>query len=91
MFDASAKISSGLLNGNINSFGDFDECLNVKSSGDVGSQYCMAYVDIDVPDEMVHLKQIKKLSHSMETFKSNFSRGLNDVRRFNCCFFFSFQ
>lgn len=81
MYDASAKISSGVLSGNINSFGDFDECLSAQSplSGATG-QYCLAYVNVDVPDEMIHLNKLKKLSHSLETFQSNFTRGLDDVK-----------
>lgn len=80
MFDASAKISSGVLSGNINSFGDFDECLNARSplSG-ASAQYCLAYVNIEIPDEMNHLNRLKKLSHSLETFQSNSTRGLDDV------------
>lgn len=82
MYDASAKISSGVLSGNINNFGDFDECLNVRSPMNGASgQYCLAYVNVDIPDEMNHLKRLKKLSHSMETFQSNFTRGLDDVKR----------
>lgn len=82
MFDASARISSGLLSGNVNSFGDFDECLHAESPNGARGQYCMAYVDVEVPDELIHLKRLKKRSHSMETFKSNFSRGLDDVREY---------
>lgn len=83
MFDASAKISSGLLSGNLNNFGDFDECLAARSQTDgfISGQYCLAYVNIEVPD---HLKELKKLSHSLETFRSNFSRGFDDV---NCKYF----
>lgn len=82
MYDASAKLTSGVLSGNLNSFGDFDECLDAETPADRGvGQYCLAYVNIDVPDDMTHLRRLKKLSHSMETFESNFTRGLDDVRR----------
>jgi hypothetical protein len=80
VFDASAKISSGLLSGNINNFGDFDECLHAHSTSESGArgQYCLAYVKIDMPEEM---NQLKKLSHSFETFRSNFTKGFDDVRK----------
>jgi hypothetical protein len=80
VFDASAKVSSGLLSGNINNFGDFDECLRTKSrSRDIGGKFCLAYVNVEVPEDMKIMKQLKKLSHSMETFKGNFSKGVDDV------------
>lgn len=74
VYDASAKVSPGILSGNVNNFGDFDECLQSRSSNsDTSGQYCLAYVKIDVPDELLHLNKLKKLSHSLETFKSNFT------------------
>lgn len=82
MFDASSKAPSGLLSGNINSFGDFDECLQAQpSSSDAGGQYCLAYLKIEVPKEMKRFNRLKKLSHSLETFQSNFTRGFDDVSR----------
>lgn len=84
VFDASAKISSGILSGNINSFGDFDECLRTRSrSESISGKYCLAYVNIQVPEEMKLLRNLKKLSHSMETFKGNFSQGFDDVSDWN--------
>jgi Nose resistant-to-fluoxetine protein, N-terminal domain len=80
VFDASAKISSGILSGNINNFGDFDECLQARLSGSgVKGQYCLSYVNVDVPKEMSHLTKLKGLSHSLETFKGNFTKGFDDV------------
>lgn len=80
MFDASAKVSPGILSGNVNNFGDFDECLQSRQySSNTSSQYCLAYVKIDVPDELIHLNKLQKLAHSLETFKSNFTKGFDDV------------
>lgn len=80
MFDASAKVSTGILSGNLNQYGDFDECLQSRSpDSDIGGQYCLAYVKIDVPDELAHLNGLKKLAHSLETFKSNFAKGFDEV------------
>jgi hypothetical protein len=42
--DASAKTPSGLLDGTVSSFGDYDECLDIKSpsdSPDLQGQYCL--------------------------------------------------
>lgn len=77
MYDSSSKVSSGVLSGNINNFGDFDECLNAKSpSTGIRGKYCLAYVKIDIPANMDQLQKLKKSSHSMEIFKSE---DLDDV------------
>lgn len=53
MLDASAKIPSGLLRGNMNQLGDFDECLGVlgqvklnDKTVKVQGKYCLAYIDL---------------------------------------------
>jgi len=59
VFDSSAKIPSGLLNGNINQYGDFDQCLDVKTELDplmyphlenyrILGKYCLATFDLDI-------------------------------------------
>lgn len=51
--DSSAKIPSGLLRGNVNQFGDFDECLGVvayvklnDNTLKVQGKYCLASIDL---------------------------------------------
>ncbi|KAF4531445.1 hypothetical protein B566_EDAN004216, partial [Ephemera danica] len=46
MLDASAKLPSGVLRGNIRAFGDYDECVELQ--GPVSPQFCLA--DIQVHD-----------------------------------------
>ncbi|KZC08909.1 Nose resistant to fluoxetine protein 6 [Dufourea novaeangliae] len=53
MLDASAKVPSGLLRGNVNQLGDFDECLGVMAhvklnnvTIKVQGKYCLAYIDL---------------------------------------------
>ncbi|KAJ8878726.1 hypothetical protein PR048_019312 [Dryococelus australis] len=46
MMDSSAKLTSGLLRGNANQLGDFDECLEVDDDGEVRGQYCLASLDV---------------------------------------------
>lgn len=41
MFDATAKLPSGILSGNVNQYGDFDECLTVENA-----QYCLVESDL---------------------------------------------
>nr|CAD7256295.1 unnamed protein product [Timema shepardi] len=52
VYDSSAKLPSGILRGNTNQFGDFDQCLSVKGSDPstpkdlIRGQYCLASIDI---------------------------------------------
>ncbi|XP_043256336.1 uncharacterized protein LOC122399606 [Colletes gigas] len=53
MLDSSAKIPSGLLRGNVNQLGDFDECLGViahvklnNNTLKVQGKYCLANIDL---------------------------------------------
>lgn len=72
--DASAKVPSGILSGNVNQFGDFDECLSVNAPNDEFSgKYCLAYVQIDVPEYFPRLKRIRKLLQSHDAFVNDFS------------------
>ncbi|KAF2881821.1 hypothetical protein ILUMI_24377 [Ignelater luminosus] len=50
MYDASTKHfpGSGVLNGNLVHFGDYDECLNVTSTEDeIAGKYCLATVPLE--------------------------------------------
>ncbi|XP_046395284.1 nose resistant to fluoxetine protein 6-like [Ischnura elegans] len=81
MYDASAKIPSGLLNGNVNQYGDFDECIKIDEvvdqniyslkDGHIQGKYCMSYIDVKAHDpqnlELLDLLQ----SHYM--IRSNLS------------------
>ena len=71
--DASAKVPSGILSGNINQLGDFDECLNVKApNGEFTGKYCLTYVQMTVPDYLPKLGKIRKLLHSHDAFVNDF-------------------
>lgn len=74
--DASAKIPSGLLSGNVNQFGDFDECLSVVAPNEeFTGKYCLSYVQVSVPDYLPQLRRFRKLIHSHDAFVNDF----NDV------------
>ncbi|XP_015122528.1 uncharacterized protein LOC107044960 [Diachasma alloeum] len=69
MLDSGGKIPSGLLRGNVNQFGDFDQCLGIsskirldnKQTLRIQGKYCLAAVDIQatIPETKVpvHLMQ----------------------------------
>lgn len=54
--DATAKLQSGILRGNMINYGDFDECMSVKSGGYfedevVEGQYCLAQLSFTTGSE----------------------------------------
>ncbi|XP_046734694.1 O-acyltransferase like protein-like isoform X1 [Diprion similis] len=83
MFDATAKIPSGLLNGNVNQFGDFDECVGVQGSEGIQGQYCLAYLKLDMDDSRPDLKHLHRLLHSHYAFNSNLTDPGHRVPRFS--------
>lgn len=81
--DSSAKIPSGLLSGNINQLGDFDQCLSVRSpNNEFSGKYCLAYVQISVPDYLPKMKKIRKLLQAHDAFVNDF----DDVSVFTISF-----
>ena len=74
--DASAKIPSGLMRGNINQLGDFDLCVDIakrikvtdNESIRMKGKYCLAHVDVTSTDDdlklPVHLMQGKSFLRS---------------------------
>lgn len=87
MHDSTAKLTSGLLNGNINQYGDFDQCLDVVSSDkNIQGNYCLAQIEPTIPKTTPYLKLLKKLLLSNEAFKSDLndvSLMINDVKILN--------
>lgn len=85
MLDSSAKIPSGVLSGNVNQFGDFDQCLQVQepaASGrnrhhhqkDIQGKYCLAYLQPTLPEDnrFATLKHLYDRVQSHGAFRSNF-------------------
>jgi hypothetical protein len=69
--DATAKIPSGLLNGNLNQYGDYDQCLNVVADGEeFRGKYCIIY--LQPRSRNGTMKDLLKLVQSYEFFKSSF-------------------
>ncbi|RZC32900.1 nose resistant to fluoxetine protein 6-like, partial [Asbolus verrucosus] len=67
MLDATAKLPSGILSGNIIQYGDFDECMGVETA-----QYCLVEMDFDHLWRKPHSK-LKDLVHSYYLFREDFS------------------
>lgn len=79
MYDASAKLSSGVLNGNVNRYGDFDQCLNViAENANFQGQYCLAYIQPTVSADYKYLNYLRTLALSFESYKSTFDDVSNN-------------
>ncbi|XP_021920277.1 O-acyltransferase like protein-like isoform X2 [Zootermopsis nevadensis] len=71
MHDSSAKLPPGLLNGNVNQYGDLDQCLNVRSprkGGVIKGRYCLTTMSFHLSDPdhplLSHVRELL-LSHGM--------------------------
>ncbi|RZF42114.1 hypothetical protein LSTR_LSTR006707 [Laodelphax striatellus] len=84
MHDASAKLPSGLLNGNVNQLGDFDQCLSVHESEDnIRGQYCLTDIELKLqPGQHLAIRQIHDLVVSHSAFKSKIGDPGHRVPRF---------
>ncbi|KAH8388008.1 hypothetical protein KR093_010927, partial [Drosophila rubida] len=97
MHDASGKLNSGILNGNINQPGDFDQCLGIQqqqqqsASGDVTNgddnvlrgQYCLAYAQPVFPHKSKRLQAFFKQLQSHGPFRSEFNDPGHRVPRYS--------
>lgn len=71
--DASGKLSSGVLNGNVNQFGDFDQCLSVKvPDNNLQGQYCLTYLQPRESQSLKYTNYLRQLLQSHDAFKSSF-------------------
>ncbi|KOB62637.1 Drop dead, partial [Operophtera brumata] len=66
VFDATAKPPSGILSGNGNQYGDFDECLSID--GAVRGKYCLASLQVSLED---NFKALDHMVHSGHYIRSN--------------------
>lgn len=85
MHDSSAKLNSGILNGNLNQYGDFDQCLDVTASKEnYQGQYCLAYLQPSAPNTAHFLNYLRRIIQSHEVFTSNFDDvSINRYNVFN--------
>jgi hypothetical protein len=78
VYDASAKLPSGILRGNVNQLGDFDQCLAVTSQDEprIDGKYCLASVDVEPTklnnNDIESLHQAVHLAHAYEFIKSSY-------------------
>ncbi|XP_061386381.1 nose resistant to fluoxetine protein 6-like, partial [Musca vetustissima] len=96
--DSTGKLNSGILNGNINQLGDFDQCLRVHqqqmvngggdddaatgSNVEMKGQYCLAYAQPELPHKSKRLQTFFNLVRSHGPFRSEFDDPGHRVPRF---------
>jgi hypothetical protein len=77
VYDASGHFSTGILRGNVNSFGDFEECLSVRDDKmKIFGKHCYIEMQPFIEESAQYLNHLKKLIQSFEMVKSR----LEDVR-----------
>lgn len=89
MLDATGKITSGLLRGNINQLGDFDMCIHaktiVKVTSDVSmrirGKYCLAH--IEAQEKVDELKVPVHLAHGRGLWRSHLGNPSHFVPRYD--------
>jgi hypothetical protein len=82
VFDASAKLSSGILSGNVNNYGDVDECLSINQPvHSIQGKHCGVRFQtfINDPSSTPYIAFLQQLTQSFELMKSR----LDDVRLLN--------
>ena len=77
MYDSTAKLPSGILRGNGNQFGDFDQCLSIgrDKTSNIEGKYCLASVDIHATpfsqEDTNSLEKAVYYARSYEFMRSN--------------------
>uniref|UniRef100_A0A1Q3FR05 Nose resistant-to-fluoxetine protein N-terminal domain-containing protein n=2 Tax=Culex tarsalis TaxID=7177 RepID=A0A1Q3FR05_CULTA len=86
MHDSSGKLSSGVLNGNINQYGDYDQCLNVNGNNvqpnPIQGRYCLAGIQPSVASTAL-LQHVFSLVQSHGMLKSQLGDPGHRVPRFS--------
>lgn len=74
MFDASANFPSGILSGNVNSYGDFEECLRIGDNERVNfrGKHCYVELQPSVNQSAIYVNYLRKLVQSYEIIQSDF-------------------
>ncbi|KAJ3653264.1 hypothetical protein Zmor_012524 [Zophobas morio] len=84
MYDSTAKLPSGLLNGNLNQLGDFDMCLQSKEKNEeISGQYCLASMQVEAGNSSPYILALHRLMHSHFHFKSELEDPGHRIPRFS--------
>jgi hypothetical protein len=79
VYDSSAKLPSGILRGNANQLGDYQQCLAVTADDpfSIRGKYCLALLDVHSTavnsSDTVSLQQAVDLAQSYGFIKSSYT------------------
>lgn len=71
VYDANGQIPTAILSGNVNSAGDYQECLSVNSLHFRG-KHCIVELQPFVSESAPYLNHLRKLAQSFDIMKSTF-------------------
>lgn len=83
MYDASGHFSTGILRGNVNSYGDYEECLSVHNEKlRINGKHCYIEMQPFVNGSAEYLNYLRELVQAFEIIKSKISdvRSLPHIR-----------
>lgn len=73
MYDANGHIPIGILSGNVNSAGDFQECLSIESESlHFRGKHCIVELQPFVTESTPYLNHLRQLAQSFDMMKSTF-------------------
>lgn len=75
MYDANSQISVGVLSGNVNIYGDFQECLSVGDDNEnltFRGKHCFTEVQPFVAKSAEYLNFLRRLAQSYDLMQSKF-------------------
>lgn len=85
VYDSNDQISAGILSGNVNSYGHFQQCLTVgdEEGTPFHGKHCFAELQPFVTESATYLSHLRSLSQSFDLMKSQ----LDDVSTVNTIFY----
>ncbi|KAL0272825.1 UNVERIFIED_CONTAM: hypothetical protein PYX00_005653 [Menopon gallinae] len=92
MYDATAKLPSGILQGNTNQYGDFDQCISVNATfkrqsrdgvSGIQGKYCLATIDVSSDSENAGLQHAIYRSQSFGFVRSKIDDPGHFIPRFS--------
>ncbi|XP_018898083.2 nose resistant to fluoxetine protein 6 [Bemisia tabaci] len=63
MYDSTGKLNSGLLNGNLNTYGDYEQCLSIRHPH-IRGKYCLLGFDADFQKGSSYLGSMREVMDS---------------------------
>jgi hypothetical protein len=72
------------LSGNINQYGNFDQCLSVNEPSNLfKGKYCLAYFQLKISDDDLLVRDLKKEAHNFETITNEIDDVISGLKLFH--------